>query len=174
MVGVVGAGGEMYKVLYDANEDGVFEGSTMQLLKKYTISDTLQLSHDVPVTHDTTTITKKKTITLDTIYPTPSTLRIKFDLKSSQALNVMGRIYKNGAEFGTLRVNGTTSYVTYSEDLSFAEGDTLELWLDISTTPLVATAINLRVYGTEHVRTLQEAITASHVGVSDPLAGTNT
>jgi len=39
-----------------------------------------------------------------------------------------GRIYKNGVPYGTERNNTNTGYVTYDEVLTFAAGDTIEVW----------------------------------------------
>ena len=56
-----------------------------------------------------------------------------------------GRIYKNGAALGTERINNTTIYSTFSEDLEFASGDLIQLYAKVSS---VSTAFisSFRVY----------------------------
>ena len=142
------------------------------LLKKYVISDNLLHSHDNFGTACGTTYSVVKTIAIDALYP-PSTIRVKFDLRCVfTAQNAYGRIYKNGVAFGTERINGTTSYVTYSEDLSFVQGDTLELWVKADTAN-GAGRQNFRVYGDESPVSILTAIIDSNIGVADPFVGTN-
>ena len=85
-----------------------------------------------------------------------------------------GKIYKNGAPVGTERINGTTSLVTYTEDLSFANGDVIELYAYNAEDFLMETYVsNFRVKGVAHANTLQDALTDTHVGVTTPFEGTN-
>lgn len=74
------------------------------------------------------------------------TIRIKFDLKSqSGGTSVKGRIYINGVAVGTLQANDTTSYVTFSQDISGIDGDDeIELW--IGQSGAYAYARNFRLY----------------------------
>ena len=52
-------------------------------------------------------------------------MRIRFDLNNEGD----GRVYKNGAAWGTSRFHSGGTWTTYSEDLSGAVvGDTIELW----------------------------------------------
>lgn len=55
------------------------------------------------------------------------TLTVKFEAKSPNA-NTRARIYKNGAAFGTER-SPIGTYTEWSENLTFAAGDTVEVWL---------------------------------------------
>ncbi|MBW2561692.1 MAG: hypothetical protein JRE40_12670, partial [Deltaproteobacteria bacterium] len=141
--------------------------------ERYKIGDILQHSHDDEASITSQTETKLKTITLNTLYPTPSTLRIKFDLKSSlEGQNAKGVIYKNGTSFGTERYTTSTTYVTFSEDLEFAEGDTIELWAKHVIDGATAYVRNFRIYGDVQM-TLAQAISLNDVGVSDALVATN-
>lgn len=57
------------------------------------------------------------------------TYRVKFLAKHDAGGGGVGyaKLYKNGTTFGTERAL-TTSYVWYSEDLTFAADDTIEIW----------------------------------------------
>ena len=145
------------------------------LLNKYELSDDVLHSHNVEVISSDAAYTKKKTITIDTLHNTPETIRISFDLMSGTFMtNVYGRIYKNGGAVGTERVRNGNDYQEYTEDLSFADGDTLELWTYSSNPGVVDVYIqNFRVKGVVYANTLQDAITDTHVGVITPFEGTN-
>jgi len=54
--------------------------------------------------------------------------RVSFDIKMYNTGTSYGKIYKNGVAYGTERSNATSTYVTFTEDLSFSAGDTVELW----------------------------------------------
>src|SRR3990167_1751270 len=60
------------------------------------------------------------------------TLTIKFSLKSGGAApdnDVEGRIYRNGVAVGTLRLETSTTYVEYSEDISgWSQGDLCQIY----------------------------------------------
>ena len=150
-------------------------GVCNELLNKYEISDDVLHSHDAEDVSSDAAYTKKKTITLDTLHNTPSTIRISFDLKSETFMtNVYGRIYKNGGAVGTERTFNGTTYQEYTEDLSLEDGDTLELWTKSSNPGTVDVSIqNFRVEGVVHANTLQDAITDTHVGLATPFEATN-
>ena len=84
-------------------------------------------------TSASTSMTKLKTY--KTKYS--GTLRISFDLEGSNIAGTntigYGRIYKNGIAFGTLRSVSGPAYSTFSEDLAFADSDTIEIWGYITT-----------------------------------------
>ena len=68
-------------------------------------------------------LTKKKEI----LIREAGTIRVKFDLKSTDAQDAQGVIYKNGTTYGTDRYTGNT-YETFSEDLEFEVGDLIQLY----------------------------------------------
>ncbi|MCK5520319.1 MAG: hypothetical protein KAI81_04340 [Candidatus Marinimicrobia bacterium] len=146
------------------------------LLNRYAITNDLLHSNDSTQINSTQNTYKKvKTITLNTLYRTPETIRIKFDLKTTWSIhNAYGRIYKNGVALGTERITNNTSYVTYSEDLSFEDGDTLELWTyNIGWNAAYSYTRNLRIYGISQEITIAEGITDNRVGEITPFSATN-
>ena len=144
------------------------------LLQKYVISDDVLHSHDGLAGSSDTSYYKYRTIAINTLHPTPATLRIRFGLYASLTSgNVYGKIYKNGVAFGTERTTSSTSCVYFSEDLSFAEGDTIELW-GYKTNPAAAVLVeDFRVLGDDDNLTLAEAINGSDAGVADAWDATN-
>lgn len=60
---------------------------------------------------------------------TAGVYRVAFDLFGTSAFNEYARIYKNGAAFGTQRTGNTDTYVEFTEDLTFAAGDTVQLFI---------------------------------------------
>ena len=80
------------------------------------------------------------------------TYRVNFDLKSSSGTyNGRGQIYKNGVGFGTIQTQSGTTYVTKTEDLAFAAGDTCELWIDSNNAGATGYVRNFRLYGNKIV-----------------------
>jgi len=91
--------------------------------RSYSAGDDLLISSDTETTPPNSVTTPQliKEVRLSDLVKTSpgSALRIKFDSKSSNAGTwAHGRIYRNGSPVGTLRSHTTTSYVTYSEDIS--------------------------------------------------------
>lgn len=128
-----------------------YDGTNFQLISipEYLIygiisaSDTLILSADTERTTTSTSYEKKKEIKV--VYN--GTYRVKFDLKSSSAgHNVYGRIYKNGSAVGIERIRDQITYQTFSEDIAFEAGDTIELWSK-ATSSYTAYVQNFRIYG---------------------------
>gem|GEM_PF-1590561 len=112
----------------------------------FTPSDDLLHANDAEVTSisDGDELEKKKTIRpfLTGEY------RIKFKLHmSSEGGHASGRIYKNGEAYGILRQTNSVSYVEFSEDLRFSEGDTCELWIAIWSSGETAYAKDFRIHG---------------------------
>lgn len=109
-------------------------------------SDTLLLSADTERTGTDLTYTKKKEMKV--VYS--GTYRVKFDLKNLNGnRQSYGKIYKNGVAFGIEHFNeSNVSYTTYSEDLSFVAGDTVELWNKVDAGGDDSYMIrNFRIYG---------------------------
>lgn len=77
-----------------------------------------------------TTYVKKKEITI----AVKGVYRVTFQLKRGvDTTNAYARIYKNLVAYGTERITSSETYVTYTEDLSFEEGDEVQLYLRSST-----------------------------------------
>ncbi len=78
-----------------------------------------------------------------------NTIRVKFDLYGGNVtFPALAKIYKNGVAYGTQRSRTTTSYYTYSEDLSFAYGDKIQLYVyKASGTSPALKVRNFRLYG---------------------------
>lgn len=55
-------------------------------------------------------------------------IRVSFSLKTNGGSTAYGQLYKNGSPIGTLRSNTTTTEVTYTEDVSVAVNDKIEVW----------------------------------------------
>lgn len=156
----------------DASSD-VLIANLPKTYKKYEISSDVLHSHDGVDTAYSVTMNVRKTITLDTLSPSPVTIRVYFELKTTSGYTSYGRIYKNGATFGTLRSTTSTSYQTYSEDLEFNDGDTIELWAATTPADNYWFVRNFRVQGLSSDIPYQDAVTDGNVGVATPFAGTN-
>jgi len=147
------------------------------LKKRYTISDDILHSHDSVASTTSTSYVKLKTITIDALCPSPVTLRVYFELgrDSGGSSNFCyARIYKNGAAYGSERsTNAIGSWVAFSEDLSFAAGDTIELWAYTDNSANNSKVQNFRVLGKIVDVTLQIAIEGSCVGSDNPFSATN-
>ena len=95
-------------------------------------SDILKYSSDVQSSSGSTTYVVMKTITVPENYVTGSKFRVKFAIGTNcgNVITMHGRIYKNGVAFGTERehINPPSSLDTYSEDLAFEAGDTIQIY----------------------------------------------
>jgi len=57
------------------------------------------------------------------------TVRVSFQLRITWAgVNAYGRVYINDAAVGTERINGTTTYITYTEDFTINSGDRIQIY----------------------------------------------
>ena len=93
---------------------------------EYIVSDTLRASADTQQATTSDSYVKKKDITIKH----GGTLRIKFDLKSTNTDGAYGRIYVNGVAIGTERITFSTTYATYSEDIGgFNTDDEVQLYI---------------------------------------------
>lgn len=116
----------------------------------YSASDTLIISDDSEESHNTASYVKVKEfdpIPVD-MFSNDSEFRIKFDMKSSIAALVYGRIYRNGVFVSPAHSTGSTTYVTFSDDLAgWSAGDLIQLYtnsFDVGRTVYIE---NFRVYG---------------------------
>lgn len=92
---------------------------------EFSASDTLQQSADTERSESLNAYVKLKEIEVKR----NGTIRIAFDLKSEvNFTTAFGRIYINGVAAGTERSTVSTAYVNYSEDLTVAEGDLVQLY----------------------------------------------
>lgn len=106
-------------------------------------SDVLKNANDSEQSHDTSTYTKKKEV----VCPVNGTLRIKFDLKGANATNpVYGKVYKDGIAHGAEQSITSDTYVTKSEDLVFAKGDLIQLYIKVFSGATHVYIENFRFY----------------------------
>lgn len=107
-------------------------------------TDDLVHSNDIEITGITDDVyTKKKEI----VCSVNGVIRVKFDHKQSAGITTFSRIYKNKVEFGTEQSTTSLTYVTETEDLLFAAGDTIELRMKRSTPSGAMAVQNFRLYG---------------------------
>lgn len=115
----------------------------------FTASNTLQASADTERSEaNTVAYQLKKAITL-WYYPLWWTIRVKFDLKTSNWSNfARGKVYKNWSPIWTERTNNTTNYITYSEDFTITgTNDSIQLYAyQDSWSWSVAMVRNFRIY----------------------------
>lgn len=111
----------------------------------YTLSDNLLHSNDdlAPVTN--AVYEKAKEI----MCPITETIRVEFKLQTMGTIGQIakGKIYKNGIAHGAEKATTTTTWETFSEDLAFTIGDTIELWIHGWGGPIDCEAKELRIYG---------------------------
>ncbi|MDK8188961.1 hypothetical protein QP794_02530 [Paenibacillus sp. UMB7766-LJ446] len=85
-----------------------------------------------PIWRRTTYITVSQSTPLEIVgivFNVSGTIRISFGLRSDSSGGGRAQIYKNGVAFGTLRSNNSTSVTTYTEDITFASGDRISVYL---------------------------------------------
>jgi len=119
-----------------------------QVIKWVLPSDTLLQSADTEQTTNSTTYVLKKSIQVHR----SGKYRVKFDLKDQYHINstAYGRIYRNGIAWGTERSqNSNGAYVTYSEDVYFARGDTIDIYIKNGNASYTTYVRNFRIYGTD-------------------------
>jgi hypothetical protein len=108
-------------------------------------SETLRHSNDTERTSGATSYEKIKAI----FNGVKGCWRVKFDLRTTNAASAAyGRIYRNGSPYGTEQTTTSTTYVTFSEDLIFTIGDSIELYIHTATSGAYwAVTRNFRLYG---------------------------
>jgi len=141
--------------------DGKLYSNTF--IHKYVIGDSSLISHYPEQTTTSESYTKLKTITLGSNIGINTTLRIRFDLKLDPVGLppwAYGRIYRNGIAVGTERETGSSSYTTYSEDITdWNAGDTVELWV--------------RTYNSGYTAYVRDfTICGSHNSIANEVTGT--
>jgi len=96
------------------------------------------------------TYSKLTSLTITQMEPKKATIRISFDLGNigTSVSNCYGRIYKNGVALGTERTHSVIgTYTTYSEDILFEEGDTIEFWSKDGGGTSEAAIKNIKILG---------------------------
>lgn len=113
-------------------------------VQDYTAGDIFVTKSDVQTDTQSTSWKKAKEILMGN----GGTLRVKFDLKGAIVdRDYKGRIYRNGGAVGTERINATTNWITFSEDISgWSAGDLLQLYIYGQGAGWNAFTRNLRVY----------------------------
>ncbi len=110
----------------------------------YAAGDVLVVSADSETIQNNDTYTLVKEIVL----ARSGTLRIKFDLSLAiGGAACYGKIYRNGSPVGTERSTTSTSYVTFSEDISgWTAGDLCQLYTKKTAAGPQVKARNFRLY----------------------------
>jgi hypothetical protein len=95
----------------------------------YNLGGTILRRDDTVAITTSTTYVKVKEFYVPKLIPKTSKLRIYFELRSGVAgASAYARIYRNGSPYGTERINNTTTYAPYTEDLEFSEGDYIQIY----------------------------------------------
>ena len=103
-------------------------------------SSNLKASSDLEVSNIETNFIKAKEICLNI----PGSIRVAYALKAYDAASCSGQIYVNYVPVGTLRTTNSTSYTTYTEDITVKPGDFVQVF--IKTTASFGYIQNLRIY----------------------------
>lgn len=115
-------------------------------IQTYTISNNILIAHDKEIYISNTSGIFKE-ITIAKVYPSPVTMRTYFEMNAGPSTNTLTcQIYKNGSAYGTARTSNTNGYIAYTEDLSFASGDKIQLYASF-TYPAGAYIKNFRILG---------------------------
>jgi len=113
----------------DTDEAGTvyFDYVRLETKHKYKAGDCIEAASDEETLITSTSIMKVKEIYLTQ----GGDLRISFAIKNNGANGkTYGRIYKNGTAIGTLRETSSTTYVTFTEDISgWKKGDLVQLYV---------------------------------------------
>jgi hypothetical protein len=109
-------------------------------------SDNLQASADTERSTNNTSYVLGKEIKIRFA----GTVRVKFDLKANWNGNASGYgkaiIYVNGTAVGTERTNTTETYINYSEDITVAKNDLIQLYYLSSYSNRYGVIQNFRIY----------------------------
>jgi hypothetical protein len=137
------------------------QGSPAQTLAGvYALSDTVIQANDAQVSTTSISYVKVKEIKIASVVTgnvgcqgsgTSFALRIKFDLKTSNTAGLAkGQVYRNGVAVGTERSTNSTSYVTFSEDITqpWTQNDLIQLYIKTNDSAYTTYAQNFRVCGT--------------------------
>lgn len=146
--------------------------------KRWEIGDALFHSNDLEVSVPSgTSWTKKKEIKINELAPDEATFRLKFDMmESGGAGSDSGvRIYRNGTAHGAVHgAENLDTWYTKTEDLVFAKGDLIQLYMYCNVTDRTVYAKNFRVYGSVVDMTAEFAILYDTVGTTNGCVLENT
>ena len=108
---------------------------------------------------------KAKEITLNTLNPSSLTLRIQYKCKanSSNGSN-SSKIYKNGEAYGPAHNPASTSWKTYTDDLEFAQGDKIQVYVYCNSGTQRVYIKEFRILGEITQQTLARAISENSLG----------
>ena len=118
---------------YDSDPVGDNEATRKSYVDTKAPNTSIKASDDIPYTEANT----ERSTALTSYYKVKEILINKagtynttFQLKCNTSTgNSYGRIYKDGVGFGTERSTSNTSYQTYTEELTFSQGDLIQLYI---------------------------------------------
>ena len=116
----------------------------------YEPSSTLINSDDSEESHNTASYVKVKEFDPlpDDLFSNENELRIAFDMKSSIAALVYGRVYRNGVFVGSTRSTGNTTYLNFSADITgWSAGDLIQLYTNSFDSGRTVYIENFKVHG---------------------------
>jgi hypothetical protein len=133
-----------------ATGDGIEFGSAPPPEKAYYISNDIYAAKDAEVTTSNNTPTLVQSFTLPSDFPPNTLVRVYFEIIPVTTLNTAyGRIYKNNSPYGTIRSNPYyTGWGGFVEDLSFSNGDNIQLYIWSSVSGSGVKARYFRILGT--------------------------
>lgn len=141
---------------------------------QYLISDAVKHSHDAQVETSASALEKLKTMEITDLFTTPKTLRIHWEYRCTGAGVVYCKIYKNGVAHGAEESNNTTDWEVEDQDLSFANGNDIQIYgytFEGATTGQIK---NFQVRGEDLPLTYHEIVDDNIIGLADPFTATNT
>jgi hypothetical protein len=93
---------------------------------EFTPGEVIQFNYQNPNNTNSGSYIKKRQIKVGI----KGTYRVVFSIRGQHgSVLAYGRIYKNGVAYGTERSVTNSSNVSFSQDLAFEAGDTIEIWL---------------------------------------------
>jgi len=132
----------------------------------YTYSDDILYSNDSEKSTSSTSYVKLLDLELVDLNPTDVNITVQYKYRCSSVLSTSYfRIYRNGNPIGTKVSTNLIVYQTWTENLTFKKGDTVELWARISGGGY-AYAKELRILGKLYVCNN----TLSNITVNSPLS----
>jgi hypothetical protein len=114
----------------------------------YSLGSTILRRDDTESSTTSTTYVKVKEFYVPKLIPKTCKLRIYFELASGvTGINAYAQIWRNGSPYGTGRQRSFTTFVSYTEDLEFSEGDYIQIYAKCDTDGS-ARVRNFRIQGT--------------------------